>query len=326
MYQSLGNAELKTGEVVEIGVFTSPVEEEFRESLNKLLGHKGWEWVWQIGLSVDGKTDTLENRFYVARRGDDLISNVCTFECKGVGLLGHVWTPPEERRKGLCKNIFIKLMDDFRARGDGLMVLGTGFDTPPWHIYKRFDFVEYFDGSGLMRYSADDDFEKKYFAAGPAKVVEPTWSAYPRLDALAAEPEEFTKSVAYGKFGKTMLEDAYLYIMHGILEGEGVSAKLLESDATGAIVGYAWTVPDRRFRGTFLLDLYAQANHLDGHAKLLDAMTWPDAKVTTYVEAGLDVKMKALEAAGFEREGTLKGQLVKPDGAADMLVYSRNAG
>ena len=326
MYQGLGDASLKDGETVEIGVFTPPVEREYRDSLHKLLGHKGWEWVWQIDLSLDGRTDTLENRFYVARRGDALISNVCTFESKGVGLLGHVWTPPEERRKGLCTRIFEKLMDDFRARGGGLMVLGTGFDTAPYHIYERFGFRGYHPGSGLMRYSTDDDFERKHFAPGAAKVVEPSWSAYPRIDLLAAEAEEYTKSIAWGKFHKTMLEDAWIYVMHGILETHNVSAALLESESTGAIVGYAWTVPDPRFPGTHLLDLYSHPNHPNGCAKLLGAMTWPGAKVTTYVEASLDVKVQALEGAGFTHEGTLVGHLVKkPDGdVADLVVYSRS--
>ena len=325
MYQRLGDAQLKTGETVEIGLFTSPVADEFADQLNKLLGHKGWEWVWQIGLSLKGETDALENRFYVARRGDEIISSVCTFEAGGVGILGHVWTPPEERRRGLCTRIFEKLMDEYRSRGGGLMLLGTGYDSPPYHIYRRFGFEGYYEGSGGMRYSTDDDFETKHFAAGPAKVVEPTWCAWPRVNALFAQPEPFVKSIAYGCFFKTFAEDIYLWLLHAMGEGEPVRMKLLESESTGAVVGCAWVVPDKRFPGVYLLDLCCHPNHPDGYAKLLGAMTWPAAKATTYVEAGLDAKAAALEAAGFEREGTLKQHLKKQGTYVDLWIYSRSA-
>ena len=325
MYQLLGDSRLKTGESVEIGVFTSPVADPFADRLNRLLGHKGWEWVWQVGLSLKGETDDLENRFYVARRDDEIVSNVCTFETRGVGMLSHVWTPPEERRKGLCTRIFERLMDDYRARGGGLLLLGTGYDTPPYHIYRRFGFKGLYEGTGIMRYSTDDDFERKYFAAAETKVVEPTWAAWPKLNALFAEPEEFTKSVRYRRFFRNGAEDLHLWLLHEMGENDAVCVKLLESAVTGAVVGCAWTVPDTRFPGVYLLDLYCHPNHPDGYATLLGAMTWPAAKVTTFVEAGLDAKAAALEAAGFELEGTLKGQLVKRDGAADLWVYSRVA-
>ncbi len=201
MYQRLGDATLKNGETVEIGVITTPMS-EFGERLKKLLGHKGWEWVWQVGLSVEGKTDALENRFYVARRGEAFVSNVCTFEQQGVGILGHVWTPEAERRKGLCNAIFEKLMADFRARKGKLMLLGTGYDTPPYHIYQKFAFTGFYEGSGLMRFSDDAKFERKYFAAAPTRIVEPTWAEWPLVNALFAEPEEYVKSFAWGKFYK----------------------------------------------------------------------------------------------------------------------------
>jgi len=323
MYRPLGDARLKNDQHVEIGVITPP-QPDRTQQLHHLLGHKGEEWVWQVDQSLAGNTDELENRFYVAT--DDagrLVSNVCTFEVKGVGILGHVWTPLEERRKGLCTRIFEKLMDDFRSRGGGLMLLGTGFDTPPWHIYRRFGFVELFEGSGLMRYSTEDEFEAKYFAASETRLVDRSWSAWPRLNALAAEPEEYTKSLVWPRFFKNCFEDAYLWLIRAMNADDTIDAKLLESASTGAIVGYAWTVPGGGFPGVYLLDLYSHPNHPGGYAKLLDALEWPEDKITTFIEASLDAKASALQAAGFDCEGTLKNHLKKRDGAADVLVYSR---
>ena len=323
MYEVLGKAELKTGETVEIGVLTPPVG-ECKENLRRLLGHKEQEWVWQIDKCLDGETDEMVARFYVAKRGDDLISNVSTFESGSVGILGHVWTPVDERRKGLCTRIFDKLMDHHRARGGGLLLLGTGFDTPPYDIYQRYGFAGYYDGSGLMRYCADDDFEAKYFAPARTLVVDMTWGAYPKANALAAEEEEYVKSMAYRKFYKDSVEDAFVYVMQELEKGEGSCAKVLESESTGAVVAYAWTIPDRRFRGVFIMDLCCHPNHMKDTGKLLAEMTWPDAKVMTYVEAGLDEKTKGLEGVGFVLEGIMKKALKKRDGFADMMIYSRN--
>ena len=322
LYQRLGSSTLKTGETVEIGLVV-PVDPPSTDRLKKLLGHKGWEWVYQIGLSLEGKTDDLENRFYVARRGDEILSNVCTFEKDGVGILAHVWTPEAERRKGLCTAILEKLIEDFRARGGGLLLLGTAFDSPPYHIYRKFAFVGYFDGSGLMRYGTEADFEAKYFSRGKTKVVEPTWGAWPKVNALLAEPEEYVKSIAYGKFYKADAEDCYIYLMHELGRNPAACARLLERTRNGAVVGCAWVVPNRLFPGTFLLDLYSHPNHPGGYGKLLEAMKWPSAKVVCCVESGQRRKARALRAAGFKREGLLRGQLRKRDAFADLLVFSR---
>ena len=322
MYQRLGDAVLKNGETVEIGLVTPPFD-EYAERLRKLLVHRGWEWGYQLGLSVEGKTDELENRFYVARRGDVFISNVCTFEKEGVGVLEHVWTPPEERLKGLCNAIFEKLMADFRARKVKLMLLGTGYDTPPYHIYRKFGFKGFFRGSGLMRWSSEPGFEKNYFGPGETKVVHATWSAWPRINALAAEPEEYVKSIAYGKFFRTYFEDACIYLMHGMANNPRICARLLERETNGAIVGYAWTVPHGLFPDAWLLDLYAHPNHKSGYEKLLAEMKWPAGKVVCYVDPAQRGKTRALRAAGFEREATLRGVLKTRKGFADLMMFAK---
>lgn len=323
MYQRLGDSVLKNGETVEVGVIMPPAPES-AERLKKLLGHKGWEWVWQVGQSLDGRTDGLENRFYVARRGEVFVSNVCTFEKEGVGILGHVWTPPEERRKGLCNAIFEHLMADFRARKGRLMLLGTGYDTPPYHIYQKFAFVGYYEGSGQMRYAPDANFERKYFAKAPTRIVEPTWQEWPRVNALFAECEPYVKSFAYGKFYKAHAEDCYIYLQHAMGGDPRVSCKLLQSEKTGAIVGCAWVVPQHLIPHAMLLDVTCHPKHADGYAKLLAAMTWPDVKVVALVEAKKRVQAAALKAAGFAPAGSLKGLLPKRDGVvADIQVFAR---
>jgi GNAT superfamily N-acetyltransferase len=324
MYQRLCDAQVKTGETVEIAVIT-PVDPAWTGPLQKLLGHKGPEWLWQVNLSLEGKTDALESRFYVARRGDVLVSHICTFEKDGIGLLGHVWTPPEERRKGLSSAILRVLMDDFRARGGRTMLLNTHYDTPPWHIYRNFGFEAYCEGSGCMRYRIEPDLERKYFARGASSVVDASWAAWPRLNLLVAGPEEFVKSIAYSKFYMDYVEDAYIYLMTERANNPRVSVRLLESDSTAAVVGYAWVVPDKRFPEVFLLDLYSHPNHPAGYGPLLEAIRWPAAKVQCYVEAGRRTKARALKSVGFSLEATLKAQIKKPSGPADLWIFSKDA-
>ena len=324
MYQSLGSATLKTGETVDVGVITPP-DLQYHDKLMKLLGHKGWEWVWQVEQGLDGSTDTLENRFYVARRDDELISNICTFEVDGVGILGHVWTPPEERRKGLCSRIFDAIMPHLKKRKVRLMLLGTGYDTPPYHIYRRYGFEGYYEGSGLMRWGSDDNFEKRYFRRSDNRVVKPSWSAWPRVNALVFEAEEYIKSIIYGKFYKDTFEDAWLYVLHSPATDQPVKAKLLESEKTGAITGCVIVAPDKRFPGTFLMDLYCHPKHVRDYGKLLDAVDRPGGKVVTYVEKTNRRKAGALKAAGFVREATLKDHLQTRDGFADLYLFARSA-
>lgn len=322
MYKRLGDATLKNGETVEIGCLTAP-DAEYAERARKLLGHKGWEWLWQVDQILDGKTDEMESRFYVARRGDALISNVCTLEKDGVGTLCHVWTPEAERRKGLASAIFERLMPDFRERGGHILVLGTEFDTPPYHIYKKFGFVGFSEGSGHMSCVTEANFLRKYYRAAPVRVVPATWSAYPRMDVLASQPEEFIKSISYNLAGKSFFEQAYVLLKHRMGKDTRIDAQLIESERTGAIVGYAFTVPDSRFEDVFILDLYAHPSFTDDYGRLLSAMKWPDAKVQCCVEAGSRKKSAALTAAGFTHEATFKAQMKKPDGPVDLWVFSR---
>jgi hypothetical protein len=323
MYHRICDTVLKTGETVEIGVMTPP-ERGMTGQIADMLGHKAPLWLWHMELALSDATDTLASRFYVARRAGKVLSNICTFESGAVGILAHVWTPPAERRKGLCRAIMTVLLRDFHARGGVLMLLGTEYDTPPYHLYKGFGFAGYYEGSNLMRHSLDADFEEKYFAPSPARVVEADWDAWPRVNALVSEPEEFIKSVAYGRFYKDTVEEAYILLMRERTKDDRMCVKLLESEATSAIVGYAWTVAGKPFPGVYVLDLYCHPNHVSHYGRLLGEMKWPGGKVVAWVEAGMGEKARAVESAGFKLEATLRKHLVKRAGFSDLLLYSRS--
>jgi RimJ/RimL family protein N-acetyltransferase len=52
-------------------------------------------------------------------------------------------------------------------------------------------------------------------------------------------------------------------------------------------------------------------------------MTWPTGKIISYVDTDAPYKAAALEAHGFEREGTLRGFLRLPDAAHDVWLYGK---
>src|ERR1051325_11454983 len=131
MYEKLDNAQIKTGESIEIGVVTTP-EDRLLTGVEDLLAHKGDEWKTHIHAALSGETDALETRFYIGLLDGYPVANVMTVERNGIGILGHVFTRPEHRRKGICQAVMARQMDHFRQRGGHVLTLGTGFERPPY--------------------------------------------------------------------------------------------------------------------------------------------------------------------------------------------------
>ena len=133
MYESLDQVALKDGSQVVVARVKSP-DSEWAPRLAPFLAHKGLPWTWQIDQTLGDSVGRLEAYYYFAHRDGEIVSTVCTYEHAGAGILGHVFTAPDQRRKGACKAIMNLQMDDFRRRGGRALFLGTGYDTVPWHI------------------------------------------------------------------------------------------------------------------------------------------------------------------------------------------------
>src|SRR5260221_5483905 len=102
MFETLDKTKLPSGEELEIGLVTAH-DAEFGEAVCGLLAHKGPEWQLHIHRALRGATDALETRFYLGLVRGQPVTNVMTVESEGVGILGHVFTRLEDRRKGICK-------------------------------------------------------------------------------------------------------------------------------------------------------------------------------------------------------------------------------
>jgi len=324
MHRKLGETRLKTGERMEIYVVCAP-DEEYGSGVLALLGHKGGIWQWHMEAAFRGETGLLQCRFYLGIVNGRIISNVSTWEHGSTGILAHVFTVEDQRRKGACRALMAALMEDFLRRSGKILTLGTGYDSPPYHIYKGFGFRSMTEGSGFMRYDADPAFEEEFFSWRSVRLRGLEWQDWPTLNVLfAVQDGSYLRSLSHGVFGPTNYEGCFLQDQKGRLEGS-LQANLLESER-GAIVGYATLIPDGRWRNqVWLLDLFLHPRFESHATSLLEAMNWPKEKVQGYVEADLSWKIDALSRLGFHQEATFSKQIRRGDKEMDVLVMERPA-
>ncbi len=322
--RKLCETRLKTGEKMEVHVVTAP-DEEYEGGVFSLLRHKGEIWQWHMKAAFRGETGQLQSRFYLGIVDGRIISNVSTWEHGPTGILAHVFTVEDQRRKGACKAIMAALMEDFLRRGGRILTLGTGYGSPPYYIYKSFGFRSMTEGSGSMRYDADPGFEEEFFSWGNVRLRELDWQDWSILNLLfAVQDGSYLRNLSHGIFWPTNYEGSFLQDLKGRLE-RSWRANILESER-GAIVGYATLIPDSRWRNqVWLLDLFLHPRFESHAIFLLEAMDWPKEKVQCYVETDLSWKIDALSKLGFRKEATFSKQIRKEDEALDVFVMERPA-
>ena len=324
MYDKLGETVLKTGERMEVGVITAP-DMPHAEEMKQFLGHKPGNYKWHIERCVTEMLDALETRFYVGKLDGDVITNIMTVESEGVGILGHVFTLPQQRRKGACKGVMAYQMEDFRQRTGIALYLGTGYNSHPYYIYHGFGFESVFPESGFMKYHVNADFEARYFTPTPAHPKPVEWHDWPKVTALSGIVGWDTlRSLKWGVYGPTNLEGGFLSFKHDLeTEDAYADAKLLIA-SSGAIVGWATVGRDARWQpATAVLDLFFHPNFADAVPALLSSVAFPESKVQCYADSGAEQKAAVLETAGFVCEGRLKDQFTYSGQSYDVLIFAR---
>lgn len=301
MFTRLDEEKLKSGETLEIGVLTAP-DERLQASVEELLGHKGEHWRAHISAALRGETDRLETRFYLGLLEGRPVANIMTVEQRGVGILGHVFTRPEQRRKGIASAVMARQMEDFRRRGGHVLLLGTGFESPPYWIYHSFGFRSL--RGGFMRYAVEPDFENRWLAPAPAQVVRAEWRHWPLVALLASIPSgEVHRSVAWNVREIENLEGPYVQFMDQRRKNDAFQSVMLETDS-GAVTGCATVVPvseaGRALPGDWLVDVFTHPSFTQRTADLLQALTIPSGRAIAYADINAPAKTEALQAAGFE--------------------------
>lgn len=327
MVKTMAHATLKSGENMEILHVIAP-EPDWTERILTFLQHKGPVWLDPMRVALDSGLDDLFMSDYLGvLDSGEVVGNISTFECAGVGILGHVFTPEEHRRKGICSFIINVLRDDFIARGGRAMYLGTGYDTHPYHIYETIGFVGRGD-SGKMTWRVEPDFDAKWFAPGPAEIRDTRWGDWPLLEALyAVEGQWQLKSFYFQQFGHTGFESQYLRLRLDMLEGNVPSTRVMQT-AGGAVVGHAMLAVQPLWKGKALvLDFMIHVNFHDQASELLAAIGIPaGAKVQAFCDSRAESRMAILEAAGFQREGVFVRQMEDENHEVlDVVVYGKVA-
>jgi hypothetical protein len=327
MRQVMGVETLKTGEVLTIESVLAP-DSDREAQIKPFLGHKGPNYQAHINGAFADQCDQLETRFYIGVLNDEVVANVMICEYLGVGLLGHVRTREDQRRKGIATAVMALQMQDFRERGGHVLMLGTGYQKPPYYIYQGFGFRDSVPGRpSPMRYDnpASPGFVDAFYAPSSYRIEVGGWRHWPLASLLAMEPSPaYLRSIAMRAWGITLLEGMYSTYMAEYGHREDLRPRVLESE-TGAVVAFATSVPDERWRNSVhLLDLTAHPSvPMAELVRLVEALPHPDAKKQCYTDPRDEQKIAALEQSGFKRTAVLPEQFLQDDEWQDAWVYTR---
>lgn len=324
MVTEFGIVTLKSNEQARLVHITAP-EPSWTDRILPFLAHKGEPWMWPMKLALDEGLPGVRMNFFVAMLDDQLAGNITTTEANGIGMLQHVYTNPDHRRKGICQLLMQAVTDDFGARGGRAMYLGTGYDTPPFWIYHSFGFRSILE-TGAMRWLPEEGFEGEYFGPGETTVREARWEDWPALDALyLTERGWYLRGFACGHYGHSSYEGLYPALMKAADEGRVQQMKVLVKD-DGAVVGHAMIGVQPAWRGEpYVLDFFVHPTFARKAYVLLQSLELPtDRKVQCYCDAEAKPKMAALQAAEFRREAVLKRQIQRGDEWLDVVIFARN--
>jgi GNAT superfamily N-acetyltransferase len=342
VYTRLGEATLKTGEHMEIGCVECP-DPVWAARIESLLGHKGPPWRYHVEAAVRQPLDDLQTLFYLGTIGGTAVSNVMIVGPRrgaggaGVGILGHVYTAPEHRRKGAYSRLMAVQMEHTQRLGYRLLTLGTGFESPPYWIYHSFGFRSSDGTSGRMKWLVTPDAEARWFRPGAVTARPMRWEDWAALNLLALHPtgpdEELPRSWALrlptgpGSVGSSFIELQLALASAPPHDGEPQprpTALTFETEH-GAAVGWAILQPDElTLRDGWRLDAYVHPAFSGQAARLLSATPWPEhARVTAYTGGPEGGRSAALRRAGFRLVAELPGWVRHGRAPAPLRVFAR---
>ncbi len=313
MYFDLGQVELKNGERVQVAAVLAP-DDKWSGRLQHLLGHKGEAWRHQIRelLRPEAQGQGVETFFYILHREGAAFSNIMTVEKSGVGVLGHVFTQPEERQKGAASHLMGAALKHFRQRGGRALYLSTGFNSSAFRIYASHGFESVEPGSGVMSFTTVPKarFEEEYFAPGEASIVPLSWAGWATASALfTGSFEGVVRNVQFKLLGRKLTEDPLLQAVedeHQRLEAGESPQTLALQKPDGAVVGLASWGWHPLWPSACLIDVYCHPNFWNRAPQLLQELKIPASqRLIAYDDLPKSPKARSLQEAGFERVATL---------------------
>jgi len=332
MTQDLGKVTLKSGEQVSMIAVEGP-DEDWRDRICGLLSHKGPLWNWQNREVLSEKLG-IRVTFHLLHRQGKPFANVLNATLDGVGILGHVFTREEDRRKGAIKRLLSTQMDRFKGEGGQALFLGTGFDSAAYHIYESFGFQSVEPMSGKMAFYVESkaSFEDAYFAKGDAAVEDLAWRHWPMSAALfMGDFPCLVRFVSVRLLGRESSEGPLLRLLQEEQErmarDERPRVKALRQERTQALVGLAGWGDHPLWPRAALVDIYCHPAFWDRGKELLQALRLPeDRLLIAYAGPACTAKTEALSALGFQRAGLLEKRLRRNPSqglSLDVAVWER---
>jgi len=304
MYKQIAEIKLKSGQLMEVGVVITP-DINYANELNQFLCHKPDHYKWHIKQCFEKSLDQLETRFYIGKLDGKIVSNIMTTEAGGVGILGHVFTLPSQRRKGACKAIMAHQMEDFLHRKGRLLYLGTGYDSAPYWIYHHFGFRSIYPESGFMKYNVHPDYEKQHFLLSKTSVKKVEWHDWSNLTALTGIVEGVhLRSTIYDIKGPTNFEGGFLRFKKKLETEPNRYKTLLLQSENGAVVAFANLKTRENKHGR--LDLFAHPNFWQQTPLLIAEMDLPSGAVLCHTGGKDQERINILEKTGFKQESYYK--------------------
>lgn len=304
MVRQLARLSLKSGERMQCLLVEEP-EESWGQDVQRLLVHKHDHVHWHIARSIAGPLDALETRFYLGVVKGEAVGNIMTVEHGGIGILGHVFTHPDHRRKGIASRIMANQMQDFRERNGRVLTLGTGFDSPAYWIYHSYGFRSIVAGSGAMWYWRQPEQIAEIWSAPITGVASPLWQHWPLVNLLCTQPDgDRLRHAVRRLWGPRNFEGDFTKYKRDLeSEDSSITARVLENDA-GLVVGWASVEDDPLWGGAAaLLDLLMHPTAWDAADDLLSAMPLPSKPIFAYADQG-SPKNDVLRAHGFEQQAS----------------------
>lgn len=323
MIRTLRRVTLKSGERLRVAALEAPAG-RYAKAIRRFLGHKGQPWLAHVERANRDEVDALRTTYYVGILDGEIVGNVMIVGDGRVGILGHVFTRPDQRRKGICTLLMDAAVTGFRAAGGLVLSLGTGYDSPPYHLYASFGFAPVEPRSGGMILQNGPDALARCFALGRTRAVDMRWDHWAGISLLFMLPKgDLIRSYAYGIYGPVGFEGGFLRFQTR-REQLGARARVLVT-RSGSVVGAALCQRDPQWPGgIYSLDLCVHPAFAPDTSRLLRSVPLPrGAKIQARVDRPSAARVAALCEAGFRLEATLRHQLVRATTPRDVLVYAR---
>jgi len=306
-----------------------PPDVQAGEEVNRLLGHKGEPFKWQIQQCLAGATGGLDSLFYVARIANQAVGNATVFRNGSMGNLAHVFTLPEWRRLGIARALLDHALAEFQATGGSLMVLGTGFGSMPWHLYEQLGFAGICPQDsygGMVRFFNGATWEDA-FSAADAEIRPADWQHFVGSQVLFGSPgRQQMRSMHLPCAGRRFVEGQFARLMSRQAAGRGPRAWVLEGPGQ-SVMGMAILGGSPLWHGLArreVLDIYwydAAGTQAGGLA--VTAIAAAAGPLECYLDSASGDRISLLHDLGF-REQRFTGALKAEGSPMDLVIMTRD--